>query len=158
MTCKTSENCTKHFSHNILWCFISSFDWWPPYHKIIMVWNFQKLWKFFKNQTIFMTSFPVDSGVKIKKSNRYILARVKQIMFQKKIFESLHPLGQNNCPKILEFENSNGNFYAICGGGTIFFGFCPVNWTCSFIWTRSNFFWRLLQISGFISNGNQSDW
>ena len=61
------------------------------------------------------------------KSNRGLLVRVKKIMFQKKIFESLHPLGQNNCPKILEFENSNGDFYAICGGGTIFFGLLPGN-------------------------------
>ena len=133
---------------------ISSFDRWLHYHKIIMIWNFQNYLYFFEIHTIFMTSFPVDSGVEIKKSNSFILARVKKITFQKNFPPSLHPLGQNNCPKILEFENSNGDFYAICGGGTIFFGFCPVNWTCSFLWTRSNFFRSLLQISGFISNGN----
>ena len=64
---------------------------------------------------------------KSKKSNHDFLVRVKKIMFQKKFFESLHPLGQNNFRKILEFENSNGDFYAICGGGTIFFGLLPGN-------------------------------
>ena len=106
---------------------ISSFDRWLHYHKIIMIWNFQDYLYFFEIHTIFMTSFPVDSSVKIKKTNRDLLVRVKKIMFQKIFFESLHPLGQNNFRKILEFENSNGDFYAICGGGTIFFGLLPGN-------------------------------